>query len=50
MNSRKDDRLPEEVGLRLLRAPSAPRELPVTVLLRNRHNIADWELFLDVRK
>ncbi len=46
VNSRKADRLPEEVGLRLLRAPAAPRELPVTVLLRNHHGIADWELFL----
>jgi 5-methylcytosine-specific restriction endonuclease McrA len=46
VNSRKADRLPEEVGLHLLRAPSAPRELPVTVLLRNSHGIADWEMFL----
>ncbi len=50
VNSRKADRLPEEVGLRLLRAPSAPRELPVTVLLRNSHGIADWELFLAARE
>ena len=50
VNSRKADRLPEEVGLRLLRAPSAPRELPVTVLLRNPHGIADWELFLAAKK
>ena len=50
VNSRKADRLPEEVGLRLLRAPSAPRELPVTVLLRNHHGIADWELFLSRAK
>ncbi len=50
VNSRKADRLPEEVGLRLLRAPSAPRELPVSVLLRNSHGIADWELFLANQK
>ena len=49
VNSRKADRTPEEVGLRLLRAPSAPRELPVSVLLRNHHGIADWEMFLDRR-
>ena len=49
VNSRKADRPPEEVGLRLLRAPSAPRELPVSVLLRNHHGIADWELFLATR-
>lgn len=46
VNSRKADRLPEEAGLRLLKTPHAPRELPVTVLLRNHHGIADWELFL----
>ena len=49
VNSRKADRTPEEVGLRLLRAPAAPRELPVSLLLRNRHQVADWELFLDRR-
>ena len=49
VNSRKADRTPEEVGLRLLRDPQAPRELPVTLLLRNRHQVADWELFLDRR-
>ena len=49
VNSRKADRTPEEGGLRLLRAPSAPRELPVTLLLRNRHHVPDWELFLDRR-
>ena len=46
VNSRKADRLPEEAGLHLLKAPRAPRELPVTVLLRNHHGIADWEMFL----
>ena len=46
VNSRKADRLPEEVGLHLLKTPRAPRELPVTVLLRNHHGIADWEMFL----
>ena len=50
VNSRKADRLPEEAGLRLLRAPQAPRELPVSVLLRNPHGIADWDLFLRVGK
>ena len=46
VNSRKADRLPEEAGLHLLKTPSAPRELPVSVLLRNHHGIADWEMFL----
>jgi 5-methylcytosine-specific restriction endonuclease McrA len=46
VNSRKGDRLPQEVGLRLLRPPKAPRELPATVLIRNRHGVQDWEHFL----
>ena len=46
VNSRKADRLPAEAGLNLLRTPKAPKELPVTLLLRNSHGIADWEMFL----
>ena len=46
VNSRKANRTPEEAGLTLLRRPEAPRELPVTLLLRNVHGIADWEPFL----
>ena len=46
INSRKADRLPEEVGLRLLRTPASPREMPVTALIRNHHGIRAWEHFL----
>jgi len=46
INSRKADRLPEEAGLRLRRQPSAPRDLPATVLIRNAHRVRDWEHFL----
>jgi len=46
VNTRKGNRLPHEAGLRLLRAPSAPRELPVTVFLRNTLRIPEWDLFL----
>ena len=46
VNQRKADRLPHEVGLKLLAIPRAPRELPVTALLRNVHAVADWRLFL----
>lgn len=46
INSRKADRTPAEAGLRLLKTPTAPRELPVTLLLRNTHGITDWEPFL----
>ncbi|MCC6883857.1 MAG: HNH endonuclease [Verrucomicrobiales bacterium] len=46
VNSRKADRTPEEAGLRLVRQPKAPREVPVTMLLRNPHDIKDWKPFL----
>ena len=46
VNQRKADRLPHEAGLKLLAVPRAPKELPVTALLRNAHDIPDWELFV----
>src|SRR5271169_5908925 len=46
INSKKGNRLPREAGLRLLSAPRAPRELPVTVTIRNSHGIHDWDPFL----
>jgi len=46
VNQRKADRLPHEAGLRLLAVPRAPKEAPVTMLLRNGHGIAEWKLFL----
>lgn len=46
VNSRKGNRTPEEAGLKLLRAPKVPREVPVTLLLRNPHDIKDWKPFL----
>ena len=46
VNSRKGDRLPHEAGLKLIKAPRAPKELPVTQLLRNSHDVAEWKLFL----
>jgi 5-methylcytosine-specific restriction endonuclease McrA len=46
VNQSKADRLPHEAGLKLLRAPRAPRELPVTEFIRHQAKLADWELFL----
>lgn len=46
VNSRKANRTPEEAGLKLLKQPHTPREVPVTVLLKNVHGITDWEPFL----
>jgi 5-methylcytosine-specific restriction endonuclease McrA len=49
VNQRKADRLPHEAGLKLLSIPRAPKELPVTALLRNFHGLAEWRLFLKDR-
>jgi len=46
VNSRKADRLPEEVGLRLLKPPTAPRDLPSTFFIRNVNGIPAWRHFL----
>jgi 5-methylcytosine-specific restriction endonuclease McrA len=46
VNSRKADRLPQEVGLTLLRVPAEPREMPTTLLIRNTYQVKDWEWFL----
>lgn len=46
INSRKGNKLPEEAGLKLLRRPFTPRELPVTHLIKNHHKVRDWEVFL----
>lgn len=46
VNSKKADHLPQEVGLRLIRAPVAPREVPVSLLIRNTHKVSDWDHFL----
>jgi 5-methylcytosine-specific restriction endonuclease McrA len=47
VNTRKGNRLPHEAGLKLLNVPRAPKELPVTALIRNAHGIAEWKLFLN---
>ncbi|MCB1088183.1 MAG: HNH endonuclease [Verrucomicrobiae bacterium] len=46
VNTRKGSRTPDEAGLKLLRQPRTPREVPVTLLLKNVHGIPDWEPFL----
>ena len=46
MNAKKGNRLPHEAGLKLLSVPRAPKELPVTALIRNARGITDWQLFV----
>jgi 5-methylcytosine-specific restriction endonuclease McrA len=47
VNTRKGNRLPHEAGLKLLKAPRAPKEVPVSALIRNAHGVAEWKLFLN---
>src|SRR5438874_8212443 len=46
VNAKKGNRLPHEAGLKLLAVPRAPKEIPVTALIRNAQGITDWELFV----
>ena len=46
VNTKKADKTPKEAGLKLLAQPEAPPTVPVTLLLRNRDDIADWNPFL----
>ena len=46
VNAKKGNRLPHEAGLKLLTVPRAPKELPVTALIRNAHGVAEWKLFM----
>jgi hypothetical protein len=46
VNARKGNRLPHEAGLKLLSAPRAPKEMPVSALIRNADSVAEWKLFM----
>jgi len=47
INAKKADRTPEEAGLKLIRQPYVPKELPVSFYLTNKYNIQEWEMFLN---
>jgi 5-methylcytosine-specific restriction endonuclease McrA len=47
VNTKKGNRLPEEAGLKLLNVPRAPKELPVSALIRNANGIPEWKLFVE---
>src|SRR5437879_10399247 len=47
VNQRQADRLPREAGQKLLSVPHAPKELPVSALIRNPHGVSDWKLFVE---
>jgi 5-methylcytosine-specific restriction endonuclease McrA len=46
VNAKKGNRLPHEAGLKLLSVPRAPEELPASSLMRDAHEMPDWELFV----
>lgn len=46
VNSKKGARMPNEVGLRLLRKPQAPKSMPATAFIRNIHGVRDWMMFI----
>jgi len=47
VNQKKADRLPREAGLKLLSKPRAPKELPISALIRNTAEVQDWKLFIE---
>ena len=48
VNSIKANRTPEESGLKLIRNPQDPKDLPSTFYIRNKHNVREWDLFLNL--
>jgi 5-methylcytosine-specific restriction endonuclease McrA len=46
INAKKANRTPEEAGLKLIKQPVIPRHLPSTFYIKNKHNIAEWNMFL----
>lgn len=46
VNSQKDNKTPEEAGLKLLRKPVAPKELPPSAFIKNTLKVPEWDLFL----
>lgn len=48
INARKADRTPEEAGLKLLKKPTVPKQLPTTFYIKNKHNIPEWDIFLKI--
>ena len=46
INSRKANRTPEECGIKLIKPPTVPKQLPISHYIKNPHRIKEWELFL----
>ena len=46
VNARKGNRLPHEAGLKLLKTPQVPKELPASACIRNPLGIPEWNIFV----
>jgi 5-methylcytosine-specific restriction endonuclease McrA len=46
INQRKANQLPEEAGLKLIRKPRAPGQIPVMMLIEPRPDRPEWDHFL----
>ena len=46
INAMKGDKTLDESGLKLLKNPNAPREVPTSFFIRNTHDIKEWDIFL----
>jgi 5-methylcytosine-specific restriction endonuclease McrA len=46
VNFKKANRTPQQAGLKLIRQPVAPKNLPLTLYIRNAHKIKEWDVFL----
>lgn len=47
VNAKKADKTPEEAGLKLIRQPYIPKELPVSFYITNKYDIQEWRIFLN---
>jgi 5-methylcytosine-specific restriction endonuclease McrA len=47
VNAAKANRTPDEAGLKLIKPPSVPKQLPITFYIKNKHNVKEWEIFLN---
>lgn len=46
VNQKKADRTPRQAGLRLLNKPIRPAKVPSSVLIENKFDIPEWNMFL----
>ena len=50
VNFRKGNKSNKEAGLRLIKKPVSPIPQPVINFIRNKHDIPEWNIFLNKRK